>query len=330
MWRCTGLGWGDGHPRWTWWHPVHGGRSSPLRLDGPLSLAVGADAVRSCAGVWRGGRYLLCPYEAELRPEVRRDQCERCAALDRSCSVAADTKVDDPRPYAVYLAWFGTGLLKVGITAAERGAARLREQAAVCFTFLGEGPLMTARRTEAILGAALGVPDRVAAAAKRAARHALPDAEARAAELRGLHASVTGLLPDTLRVRPCEVVDHAALFGLSPGELPPPSGHITALPPGSTLTGTVRAVTGHDLYVRTSEPEGAAGPVGTTASAGPAGSGESTSSGESTGSPAAGRLLLLDTRLTQGWPLLRPPGRAGTDVPTAVVTQPREAPQSLF
>jgi hypothetical protein len=300
MWRCTGLCWSDGRPGWTWWHPVHGARDSPLRLGGPLSLAVGADAVRGCVGVWRGGRYVACPYGARLRPDVRRDQCERCTALDRSYSVAADTKADDPRPYAVYLAWFGPGLLKVGITAAERGAARLLEQAAVCFTFLGEGPLMTARRTEAILGAALGVPDRVAGPAKRAARHDLPDAEARAAELRALHASVAGLLPDTLQARPCEVVDHAALFGLCPGQLPPPCAQVTALPPGSSLTGTIRAAAGSDLYVLAEEP---AGP---------------------------GRLLLLDTRLARGWPLHRPADGVGTDVPTADAVPPKEAPQPLF
>jgi hypothetical protein len=300
MWRCTGLGWSEGRPGWTWWHPARGSRSSPLRLGGPLSLAVAEDAVRGCAGVWRGGRYAACPYGARLPPDVRRDQCERCAALDRSYSVAADTKADDPRPYAVYLAWFGPGLLKVGITAAERGAARLLEQAAVCFTFLGEGPLMTARRTEAILGAALGVPDRIAGPAKRAARHALPDAEARAAELRGLHASVAGLLPDTLRARPCDVVDHAALFGLSPGRLPPPSGRVTALPPGSTLVGTVRAAAGPDLYVLVPDPAG------------------------------RDRLLLLDTRLVRGWPLHRPPEQAETHVPTAAAVPPKEAPQALF
>ncbi|WP_093716276.1 DUF2797 domain-containing protein [Actinacidiphila alni] len=303
MWRCTGLGWSDGRPGWTWWHPVRGGRSSPLRLGGPVSLAVAADAVRTCAGVWRGGRYAACPYGAVLPPEARRDQCERCAALDRSYSVAADTKADDPRPYAVYLAWFGPGLLKVGITAAERGAARLLEQAAVCFTFLGEGPLMTARRTEAILGAALGVPDRVASQAKRAARHALPDAGARAAELRALHASVTDQLPDTLRPRPCEIVDHAGLFGLAPTQLPPPVGQVSALPPGSALTGTLVAAAGPDLYVRTAEPDG------------------------------PGRLLLLDTRLARGWPLHRPPEDAPQQVPTVDLVppkQPRDAPQPLF
>ncbi len=55
-------------------------------------------------------------------------RCEECARLDRAHSVAADTLADDPRPYHVYLAWFGTGMVKVGITAVERGSARLLEQ----------------------------------------------------------------------------------------------------------------------------------------------------------------------------------------------------------
>lgn len=275
---------------------MHGARSSPLRLGGPLSLAVGTDAVRLCAGVWRGGRYVVCPYEAELPPEARRDQCERCAALDRTYSVAADTRTDDPQPYAVYLAWFGPGRQKVGITAVARGSARLLEQAAICFTFLGEGPLMTARRTEAVLGAALGLPDRVSSTAKRAARHTLPAADVRAAELRSLYDAAAGLIPDTLRLRPFEPVDHAALFGLSP-TLPPPASRVTALPPGATLSATIRALPGADLYLETSD------------------------------SP---HLLLLDTHLTPGWPLLRPPAPESAGFPTSAIAPPAQAPQPLF
>ena len=304
MWHCTGLRWRDDGPVWTWWLPGAaagraGGetRSSPLRLGGPLAFAVGPDAVRACLGVWRGGRWVPCPYGAELPPQARRDQCERCAALDRTYSVAADTKVDDPRAFAVYLAYFGPGRHKVGITAVERGAARLREQAAVCFTFLGEGPLMTARRTESILGSALGLPDRVSSTAKRAARLALPDAAARAAELRALHDRVRELLPDTLRPRPFEAVDQAALFGLAPA-VPRPTAEITALPRGAALTATIRAVAGTDLYLT---------PV-----------------------DAPSTTLLLDSRLAAGWPLLRPATPTASGFPTAPVTPPVETPQSLF
>ncbi|MYS18930.1 Protein of unknown function, partial [Streptomyces sp. DvalAA-14] len=210
MWRCTGIRWRDGAPVWAWRHPGRGERTSSLRVGGTLSFAVGAEAIRVCGGVWRAGRWTACPYAAALPAAARRDQCEACAALDRSSSVAADTRVDDPRRYAVYLAYFGPGLHKVGITATVRGSARLLEQAAVCFTFLGDGPLMTARRTEALLGAALGVRDRMPDRAKRAARRTLPGAEQRRAELRCLYEEVTALrdrLPESLRLRPFDAVD---------------------------------------------------------------------------------------------------------------------------
>src|SRR5206468_2447625 len=82
----------------------------PLRLGGRVALAVPAGAARRCAGVVRAGRRTPCPAAAELPGAARREQCEPCAALDRSQSVAADTVPDDPRPYAVYLAWFAPGL----------------------------------------------------------------------------------------------------------------------------------------------------------------------------------------------------------------------------
>ncbi|WP_433894011.1 DUF2797 domain-containing protein [Streptomyces sp. CA-111067] len=304
MWRCTGLRWRDGRPQWTWWlpqgppgrPPVTGtARTSPLRLGEALSLAVAEEAVRRCAGVWRGGRWNPCPRTAALPAASRRDQCEECAVLDRRFSVAADTR-DDPRPYAVYLAGFGPGRYKVGITGVARGDARLLEQAALCFTFLGEGPLMTARRTEALLGAALAIPDRMPSAAKRAARGQLPPPAERAAGLREVYDRVLALrdrLPGSLRLREYEVVDHGALFGLDPAP-PLPAAEVTALPPGRALTGTVLAVAGHDLYVDTT----------------------------------AG-CLLLDTRLAAGWPLRRPAG-AVCDVPTRPVPPPVEEPQPLF
>ncbi|MFH9251002.1 DUF2797 domain-containing protein [Streptomyces lydicus] len=113
-------------------------------LPAGKSLAFAARGERRCLGVRRAGRWIVCPYDAVLDGASARDQCARCAQLDRSRSVAADTMADDPRPYGVYLAYFGPGLLKVEITAAERGAARLVEQGAVAYAWLGRGPLMAA------------------------------------------------------------------------------------------------------------------------------------------------------------------------------------------
>jgi len=267
-----------------------------VSLGDAVAFTVGPEETRACTGVRRAGRRTPCPYDADLPHDAKREQCPRCSALDRSSSVAADTFVDDPRPYAVYLAYFGPGLHKVGITAVQRGSARLLEQAAVCFTFLGEGPLMTARRTEAVLGAALRVPDRVPDPAKRSARHTLPAADDRAAELRGLYRKVTALheqLPDSLRLRPFAPVDHTALFGLEGA--PPPAAEVTAIEPGRTLTGRVLAVAGHDVHIQT-----------------------------------PGAVLLLDARLTAGWPLRRADLFTPSDVPTAPVRHPTRQPDALF
>ncbi|MEE4544952.1 DUF2797 domain-containing protein [Streptomyces sp. V4-01] len=289
MWRCAGLRWRGGGPAWAWWHPEHGERSSPQPVGSTLAFALAHDAERRCTGVRRGSRRLPCPYAAAVPSEARRDQCEECSALDRSSSVAADTRADDPQPYAVYLACFGPGLHKVGITAVARGDARLLEQGALAFTFLGQGPLMTARRTEAVLGAALGVPDRVRSAAKSAARREVPPAAEREESLRQLHASVLALrdrLPSSLGLLPLHVVDHAARFGLRPGaaDRAAPVAEVTAMAPGSALRAEVTAVVGHDLELRCPD----------------------------------GRVLLLDARLASGWPL----HRAAPDAVPRVLTRP--------
>lgn len=306
MWRCAGLRWRDGGPVWSWWHPVHGERTSAQPVGGRLTTALAPDADRRCAGVWRAGRRIPCADAAALPYDARRDQCEACAALDRSSSVAADTRADDPRPYAVYLAYFGPGLHKVGITAVARGSARLLEQGAVAFAFLGEGPLMAARRTEAALGAALGVPDRVRSAAKRAARRDLPPAADRATELRALHAAALelasdGTLPGALRTRPFAVTDHAERFGLEPGpgsasgpgpgpgpgpgagSAPRPGA---ASPPGSDADAAPRPGSGPDA-ASAPGPEPGSGTLSGPSAASPPGSGPGAASGRGRRLPVA-------------------------------------------
>jgi hypothetical protein len=195
--------------------------------------------------------------------------------------VAADTIADDPRPYHVYLAWFGPGMVKVGITALERGSARLREQGAVCFSWLGAGPLMAARRTEELLRAALRVPDRIPYADKRAVRSALPGTRAeRAAEIAELHARAVALggWPESLEREPFRPVDHVGVFGLA--GLAPVGGEVSELVAGGVVSGELVAAAGPDLHLVT-------------------GSGDS---------------VVLDTRLMTGWELV-PAGGRELDVP---------------
>ncbi|WP_405645862.1 DUF2797 domain-containing protein [Streptomyces sp. NBC_00019] len=261
-WKCSGLRWAADGPVLTW----EGGRRSALTWGKRVAFGVADGGVRTCVGA----RGHACPVRAAVSGRSTGARCEECARLDRAHSVAADTIADDPRPYHVYLAWFGPGMTKVGITAEERGSARLLEQGAVCFTWLGVGPLMAARRTEELLRAALRVPDRIPYADKRAVRSGLPGTEAeRAAEIRELHTRAVGLggWPESLRAEPCQPVDHVRAFGLA--DLPAPTGVVAELVAGGAVGGRLVAAAGPDLHLET-----------------------------------RGGVVVLDTRLMTGWGLI--------------------------
>ncbi|MFF7602759.1 DUF2797 domain-containing protein [Streptomyces mirabilis] len=242
-WRCSGLRWSADGPVLMW----GGGRGSALSWGKRVAFGVVDEGVRTCVGA-RGN---ACPVRAVVSGRSAGARCEECARLDRAHSVAADTLADDPRPYRVYLAWFGPGMVKVGITGAARGSARLLEQGAVVFSWLGLGPLMAARRTEELLRAALRVPDRIPYAEKRAVRAALPEAGERLEEIRELHARVMELegWPESLERAPFQAVDHTEVFGLE--GLPPAVGVVSELVAGGVVSGELVAAAGPDLHLAT-------------------------------------------------------------------------------
>ncbi|WP_217235897.1 DUF2797 domain-containing protein [Streptomyces sp. AC555_RSS877] len=287
-WKCSGLRWSADGPVLVW----DGGRRSALTWGKRVAFGVAEGGVRTCVGARGHG----CPVRAAVPGRSTGARCEECARLDRAHSVAADSLADDPRPYRVYLAWFGPGLLKVGITGEERGSARLLEQGAVCFTWLGTGPLMAARRTEELLRAALGVPDRIPYTAKRAVRAALPETEAeRTAEIAELHACAVRLggWPESLEPAPCQPVDHAGVFGLA--GLPAATGEVSELVAGGAVSGRLVAAAGPDLHVLT---EG-------------------------------GGTVVLDTRLMTGWELV-PAGSEQVTVPIRQFKAPPGVQSGLF
>ncbi|MFF3339184.1 DUF2797 domain-containing protein [Streptomyces flavidovirens] len=286
-WLCGGLRWTAGRPALAWYGgggPLeHVERVSALTYGGDVAFRV-AGAERLCVGVRRGG----CPLRAVVPRRSSGGQCPECARLERSRSVAADTMADDPRPYAVYLAWFGPGLVKVGITADERGSTRLLEQGAVAFSWLGRGPLMAARRAEELLRAALGVPDRIPYKDKRAVRTSLPARAERAREIEELHRRAGALVgwPDSLERAPFEAVDHAGVFGLE--GLRPMTGVVTELVPGGVVAGRLLAAAGPDLHL----------------------------------GAADGGVVVLDTRLMSGWELAGARGAEGAQGAAVGVTVP--------
>ncbi|MFI0964428.1 DUF2797 domain-containing protein [Streptomyces sp. NPDC021080] len=242
-WTCSGVRWSGDGAVLVW----GGGRTSPLVPGRRVAFGVVDGGVRTCVGA-RGN---ACPVRAVVSSRGTGARCEECARLDRAHSVAADTLADDPRPYRVYLAWFGPGLVKVGITRVERGSVRLLEQGAVTFSWLGQGPLMAARRAEELLRAALGVPDRIPYADKRAVRAALPGAGERLAEIRELHERAADLdgWPESLGRAPFEPVDHTDVFGLA--GLSPAWGVVRELAAGGSVDGELRGAAGPDLHLLT-------------------------------------------------------------------------------
>ncbi|MGY0492866.1 DUF2797 domain-containing protein [Streptomyces sp. WG-D5] len=262
--------WRGGGPVFGWVGDGGGERESGVRFGDGVAFRVGG--ARRCLGVWRGGRWTVCPGWDAVPVRGTRAQCAECAGIDRARSVAADTIADDPRPYHVYLAWFGDGLVKVGITGTRRGSDRLLEQGAVAFTWLGRGPLMAARRAEELLRVALGVPDRIPYEKKRAVRSGLPGAGERGAELVRAHAVAVGLdgWPESLERLPCQVVDHGEAFGLA--GIDRVDAVVSGLAEGAVVAGRVVAAAGPDLHLV--EEDG-------------------------------GRRLVVDVRVLAGWPLER-------------------------
>ncbi|MFJ1966544.1 DUF2797 domain-containing protein [Streptomyces massasporeus] len=278
-WKCSGLRWSADGPVLVW----DGGRRSALTWGKRVAFEVAEGSVRTCVGA----RGHACPVGAAVPGRSTGARCEECARLDRAHSVAADTIADDPRPYRVYLAWFGPGMVKVGITAEERGSARLLEQGAVCFSWLGVGPLMAARRTEELLRAALRVPDRIPYGEKRVVRAALPETAAdRAREVAELHERAVRLpaWPESLVREPLRVVDHVGVFGLA--DVPVAMGGVSELVAGGAVGGELVAAAGPDLHLAT-----------------------------------GGGVVVLDTRLMTGWGLVPAAG----DELTVPVRQFRDA-----
>lgn len=285
-WRPTGLAWTEDGAALEWLSPAGEARASAVDLGARLSLVVGAD--RRCTGLWWDGRRVPCSARATIDAGVKSGQCDSCAAIARTRSVATDTVLDDPREFCVYLAHHGS-VIKVGITATERGPARLLEQGALSSMVLSAGTLLSARRCEALLTTALGVPQQVHTARKRGARLAPGTASARAAELVVVAEQAAGLdWPPGQTRTATALVDHTPAYGLPDGGIAPDQ-QIDPLQSGATIYGEVVCRVGRDLYLST--------PAGT---------------------------VLLDTGLLQGWALNRAEGDALLlTARTTPVTKPR-------
>ncbi|MEK2495365.1 DUF2797 domain-containing protein [Kitasatospora purpeofusca] len=298
-WVSTGLAWRDGRAvlsavrgRRTHEREVVPGTGVGWRLGGP----------RRCIGALLAGRAerTPCPHRAAIAPDGGPVQCQPCQSVDRGLALARDRILDDGRTYRLYLAWFGEGLLKVGLTAEQRGTSRLLEQGALAWTFAARGALPAVRRAELTLSSAGLARERFKVRAKvehwwehgdaAHRRTVLTDARARAHDL--LHGHDVEPLPDH------PVVDQVGLFGLT-GGAPAVYDAVEGLADGAVVAGRLRAPIGRHLLLDR---------------------------------PGGEPPLLLDTRLLTGWTLAPAPGRppSGLSLVPRVRPEPPDTQEALF
>ncbi|WP_372494494.1 DUF2797 domain-containing protein [Actinoallomurus purpureus] len=188
-WRSTGLHWESAVPTLTASaHKANGPVPADREYARPVRIGQRIGWVltgpRRCTGVWNGSRRIACPTATEVPEKGTDAQCPACAAGDRGRALARDATLgDDDRTYALYLAWFGAELLKVGLTAADRGRDRLLEQGAITAILLGTGPYTAVRRAERTIAASGLATERISARAKADAWWALPTGEVRARQV---------------------------------------------------------------------------------------------------------------------------------------------------
>jgi hypothetical protein len=208
---------------------------------------------RQCTGTWTGTTRRPCPAAAQIPADGADAQCPACAAADRGRQIARDAALgDDGRQYLLYLAWFGPGLVKIGLTAADRGRDRLLEQAAIAFTPLAAGPYTPIRQAERLASVAGLAAERISSRAKLTAWWNPPPPAERAAQLTKARDRIAGQAtwPSRVRILPCAVTDQAADFGL---EQNPPGGYteVTGFSDPATLGGQIVLAAGRHLLLHT-------------------------------------------------------------------------------
>ena len=279
---------------------VSGSREHRRAVAAGASVGWVIGGPRRCGGVRTAGGHHACPYDTAIEPGGKSSQCASCQNADPGLALARDRILDDGRTYRLYLAWFGAGVLKVGLTAEQRGTARLLEQGALGYTFVARGSLPGVRRAELTVAQAGLARERLSTRTKSARWWSLPEpalrrrelAELRAAVLRLLTGHAIELLPDE------QPVDQVGLFGLADGA-PPLYREITAFSDGATLSGTLLPPVGRHLFlgIGPTEPP-----------------------------------LLLDTRLLTGWTLAPAAGAPCAGLELALRRRPEDtgAQEPLF
>jgi hypothetical protein len=247
----TGLYWDRDRPTLT---GMVGGREHDRPIE--LGHAIGWEIVgpRRCIGLYDRQEHRRRPCPAGmLTPDG--SQCDLCQRADPGRLVARGLAPSgfEHAPFVLYLAWFGDGLHKVGITSERRGAGRLREQGALSYCLLARGPFTSIRQAETLLSGIGLAPERITSRSKQAAWWQIPTAPERATHLATVHATAADAIQaiSDVELQKFQAVDLAPLFGLDRGM---PNGYalVVGVGPGAVLSGEVSHVIGKSLVLEPS------------------------------------------------------------------------------
>jgi Protein of unknown function (DUF2797) len=274
--HLVGYTWGSGRLELQWrpW-PAGDSGTRPADEDGEIArwaIARGAaldlwaarpgmPGERCCIGYRppEGGPQRLCPQWRAL-PAGGRAQCAECERREGRLEIVAS---DGSRPptgpragylrsaHEVYLAAFGPGVLKVGVSGAGRTPLRVLEQGAPAALIVGQAEDgMAARRLEHSIGL-LGARERVPARTKLRLLYPPPEADQLLAALaEALDAMAThlphGWPADVQRLDPPQPLDNTPVLGLDALTSEP---HAMAGPPTGAIRGRVATAAGALLIV---------------------------------------------------------------------------------
>jgi hypothetical protein len=252
VWTCTGVSWRGGTPTLTMTDVDGGELSRPLQYGEDLGVEL--TGPRQCIGIWRG-EVRSCPFDNPVDEDQAAAQCPACAAADPGRALARDARVDS-REFRLYLATFGTGVLKVGITAVDRGTERLLEQGALAYTWLGQGSHPAVRSAEAAVAAAGMATERPSRSTKLAGwwQHGGSAQRREALMTVGAAAHRLPTWPTEVRRTEVDVVDHADLYDLE--ALPDHVDDAHQLTPTAVLSGRIRSVIGPEILIAPADQRG--------------------------------------------------------------------------
>lgn len=222
-----------------------------------FTVAWRLSGTRRCIGTWNGTTRTPCPLNAAITAEATDPQCASCGQADPGRRLARDAALgDDDRTYALYLAWFGPELLKIGLTATDRGRDRLLEQGAIAYTLLATGTYSTIRRAEHLVSRAGLARERISNRHKIHAWWNLPPRDNRESAVRDAHDHLREQLvwPNGLHFTGCHPVDQMADFALT--EVPESFAEITTVSHDTQIIGDAVSIIGRYLLLRS-----AAGPL---------------------------------------------------------------------